>query len=335
MNDNGQRDNGRHKADQCKSNHAQWMMPPYQMKDSYTMKMIAMMAERDTALQERNKALAEKREALSERDKSYLQRDAALAERNNAIMERDKAFAALEALRYSRENGVNDNGGSGCPSGCNVPLVMKHSHHLHHQQQQQQQLPHAHTAQLSDALFDHEREMNMNNGFPVSVATGAGPKARRGRRPKKETSAQAVQTRKPVKAPRKRIKKNEVTGVEREIPKAKPLEWKGQDLGLNLVAFDDTTMPVPVCSCTGEFHQCYKWGNGGWQSACCTMTLSLFPLPMIPNKRHTRVGGRKMSGSAFSKLLSRLAAEGHDLSVPLDLKDHWARHGTNRYITIK
>lgn len=56
----------------------------------------------------------------------------------------------------------------------------------------------------------------------------------------------------------------------------------------------------------------------------------------LPNKRHARVGGRKMSGSAFNKLLSRLAAEGHhDLSNPVDLKDHWAKHGTNRYITIK
>ncbi|CAK9148253.1 unnamed protein product [Ilex paraguariensis] len=51
--------------------------------------------------------------------------------------------------------------------------------------------------------------------------------------------------------------------------------------------------------------------------------------------RHARVGGRKMSGSAFNKLISRLAAEGHDLSNPVDLKDNWAKHGTNRYITIK
>ncbi|URD98806.1 GAGA binding protein-like family [Musa troglodytarum] len=65
------------------------------------------------------------------------------------------------------------------------------------------------------------------------------------------------------------------------------------------------------------------------------MTLSMYPLPVIPNKRHARVAGRKMSGSAFRKLLSRLAAEGYDLSLPVDLKDHWAKHGTNRYITIK
>ncbi|CAN1314796.1 Protein BASIC PENTACYSTEINE6 [Linum perenne] len=94
-------------------------------------------------------------------------------------------------------------------------------------------------------------------------------------------------------------------------------------------------MQAPVCSCTGIFRQCYKWGNGGWQSSCCTTTLSMYPLPTVPNKRHARIGGRKMSGSAFSKLLSRLAAEGNDLSHPVDLKNHWAKHGTNRYITIK
>ena len=63
--------------------------------------------------------------------------------------------------------------------------------------------------------------------------------------------------------------------------------------------------------------------------------MSMYPLPNMPNKKHARIGGRKMSGSAFSKLLSRLAVDGHHLSSPVDLKDHWAKHGTNRYITIK
>ncbi|XWS40120.1 hypothetical protein CRYUN_Cryun18bG0112700 [Craigia yunnanensis] len=118
-----------------------------------------------------------------------------------------------------------------------------------------------------------------------------------------------------------------------EVKKCKT-EWNGQDIGLNMVNFDETRMPVPVCSCTGVPRQCYKWGNGGWQSSCCTTTMSSYPLPQMPNKRHARVGGRKMSGSVFTKLLSRLAAEEQDLSIPLDLKNYWARHGTNRYITI-
>ncbi|KAK1399065.1 hypothetical protein POM88_008928 [Heracleum sosnowskyi] len=63
--------------------------------------------------------------------------------------------------------------------------------------------------------------------------------------------------------------------------------WK-DNLELNQVNFDDSAMPIPVCSCTGVPQPCYKWGNGGF-----------------------------------------------DLSSPLDLKDHWAKHGTNRYSTVK
>ncbi|KMS95174.1 hypothetical protein BVRB_011610 [Beta vulgaris subsp. vulgaris] len=109
----------------------------------------------------------------------------------------------------------------------------------------------------------------------------------------------------------------------------------GESLGLNRVDYDDSIMPAPGCSCTGIFRQCYKWGTGGWQSSCCTTTISVYPLPPAPNKRYARLGGRKMSGSVFSKLLSRLALEGFDFSIPVDMKDHWSKHGTNRYITIK
>ncbi|KAK9690987.1 hypothetical protein RND81_09G169100 [Saponaria officinalis] len=90
--------------------------------------------------------------------------------------------------------------------------------------------------------------------------------------------------------------------------------------------YDETVMPVPGCTCTGVFRQCYKWGNGGWQSCCCTNTMSAYPLPLVPNKRYGRKGGRKMTGSAFSKLLSRLAIEGYDFSRPVDLKEHWSKH---------
>lgn len=113
-------------------------------------------------------------------------------------------------------------------------------------------------------------------------------------------------------------------------------EWESLELNsINLVNFDDSFMPVPVCSCTGVPRQCYKWGSGGWQSSCCTTSLSLYPLPLMPNRKHSRVGGRKMSGGVFSRLLTRVAASGHDLSIPIDLKNYWSKHGTNRYITIK
>jgi hypothetical protein len=42
-----------------------------------------------------------------------------------------------------------------------------------------------------------------------------------------------------------------------------------------------------------------------------------------------------MSAGAFQKLVKRLAQEGADLTQPIDLKDYWSKHGTNRYVTIK
>ncbi|KAJ6399566.1 hypothetical protein OIU77_020177 [Salix suchowensis] len=197
------------------------------------------------------------------------------------------------------------------------------------------------------------REMQADDAVPISPVASEAAKPRRGRQPK---GAKATPSNKKIsKSPRKVKRESEdlnmfgksnewkdggegMNGGGDDLNKqleASKSDWKGQDLGLNQVAFDETTMPAPVCSCTGFFRQCYKWGNGGWQSSCCTTALSMYPLPAVPNKRHARVGGRKMSGGAFSKLLSRLAAEGQDLSNPVDLKDHWAKHGTNRYITIK
>ncbi|PHT53330.1 hypothetical protein CQW23_07792 [Capsicum baccatum] len=85
--------------------------------------------------------------------------------------------------------------------------------------------------------------------------------------------------------------------------------WK-DNLWLNQINFDESAMPVMVCSCTGTPQPCYKWGH---------------------------VGGRKMSGGAFSKLLNHFAAQDYDLSIPLDLKDsdQLAKHDTNRYNTLK
>ncbi|XP_074270249.1 uncharacterized protein LOC141593389 [Silene latifolia] len=91
----------------------------------------------------------------------------------------------------------------------------------------------------------------------------------------------------------------------------------------------------PFCSCTGTPRQCYRWGSGGWQSACCTINISEYPLPMNATRPGSRTAGRKMSHGAFVKLLQRLASEGYDLSNAIDLKDHWARHGTNKFVIIK
>ncbi|CAL5418413.1 unnamed protein product [Camellia sinensis] len=324
MDDSGHRENGRHKP-----LPGQWLM-----QHQPSMKQImAIMGERDSAIQERNLAVSEKKAALAERDMAILQRDSAMAERNSAIMERDNAIATLQY----RENAMTSSSMSPCPPGCQISRGVKH---LHHPQQHMHHHPH-----MSEAQYN-SRDMHTSDGLSMSPVASEPAKSRQTKRTK-EAKATAS-NRKPSKSLKKVKREGEDlnkmmfgrqdTGsggddLDKQLGMSKP-DWKDQDLGLNQVAFDDS-MPVPVCSCTGILRPCYKWGNGGWQSSCCTTTMSMYPLPAVPNKRHARVGGRKMSGSAFNKLISRLAAEGHDLSHPVDLKDHWAKHGTNRYITIK
>ncbi|KAK7840263.1 protein basic pentacysteine5 [Quercus suber] len=160
-----------------------------------------------------------------------------------------------------------------------------------------------------NALYFRECSMNDDKSITVSLGNGISPAPKHGHH---HLSEAALST--------------------RNVPLK--LEWETKS-GLNKFNFKESTMPAPVCSCTGEVQQCYKWGNGGWQSACCTTKMSMYPLPHVPNKRRTRVGGRKMSGSVFSKLLCRLIDDGHNLSAPVDLKNHWGKHGTNRYSTIK
>ncbi|XP_021889291.1 protein BASIC PENTACYSTEINE4-like [Carica papaya] len=314
MDNNGQYENGRYKLDYYKGTHSTWnMMPQHQVKEQnnalvMNKKIMSILAERDAAIRERNEALSEKREALAARDEALQQRDKALAERDNALAERDNALAALQY----RENSIN------------FPLVAvqrggKRANHSA-----------CHSSDMTEGLSTGE--IQVTDAFPITTIAAEAAKSRQTKRTKENNAVTA----KPLKSPRKVKKVGE--DLNKQVASAGKKcrsEWDSQDVGLNLVSFDETTMPVPVCSCTGVPRQCYKWGSGGWQSSCCTTTMSSYPLPQMPNKRHARVGGRKMSGSVFTRLLSRLAGEGHDLAIPLDLKNYWARHGTNRYITIK
>lgn len=118
------------------------------------------------------------------------------------------------------------------------------------------------------------------------------------------------------------------------MPEAKR-EKRNLNVDVDRMNFDLSGVPSPFCSCTGMPRVCYKWGAGGWQSSCCTITISEYPLPMSSARPGARMAGRKMSSGAYVKLLLKLAAEGHDLSHPVDLKDHWARHGTNKFVIIK
>ncbi|KAL1223642.1 Protein BASIC PENTACYSTEINE3 [Cardamine amara subsp. amara] len=129
----------------------------------------------------------------------------------------------------------------------------------------------------------------------------------------------------------KKLKDNNVARVQRE---RSPLR-KSIEMVINGVSMDIGCLPVPVCSCTGIPQPCYRWGCGGWQSACCTTNVSMYPLPMSTKRRGARIAGRKMSQGAFRKVLEKLSADGFDFSNAIDLKSHWAKHGTNKFVTIR
>lgn len=158
--------------------------------------------------------------------------------------------------------------------------------------------------------FDQEAKPKKNKKQKTRASTSLGPK-----KPKKKTSGS------------KKPKGPVVSETNRE--------QNYQDIDTSGINFDFSEVPSPICSCTGFPRMCYKWGVGGWQSSCCTPTISEYPLPKSTTKLGARVPGRKMSKGAYSKLLVKLATEGHDLSCSVDLKDHWARHGTNKFVTIK
>ncbi|XP_059654049.1 protein BASIC PENTACYSTEINE4-like [Cornus florida] len=314
MDDGGQRENGRQRVDYYKGVQIPWnMMPQYQLNDQNAFNMhkriVNIIKERSVAIEERDRALSERNAAFDERDMAFQQRDTAIVERDNALRERDNAIAALQFHETTMKSTLS----------CGIQRGTKRVHR-----------PINHPTSVAEAAYN-TREGHITDAFPVSAISSEVVKSRQ---PKRETESKVVSPT-TSKSPKKRKKIGEDLN-RRVTTHGSKAEWDSQDFDLmNQVNFDDSTMPVPFCSCTGERRQCYKWGNGGWQSSCCTTTLSVYPLPQMPNKRHARMGGRKMSGSVFTRLLNQLAADGHDVSVPLDLKNYWAKHGTNRYITIK
>ncbi|KAF3790732.1 BASIC PENTACYSTEINE 7 protein [Nymphaea thermarum] len=168
----------------------------------------------------------------------------------------------------------------------------------------------------------------VNNGNTTS-------KPGKGRKPRastKTSNSSAPKVSKP-----KQSKKKESLPTNKEsgrIPREKP-DKKSLDIVINGETYDIASIPVPVCSCTGVPRQCYKWGVGGWQSSCCTTSMSVYPLPLNNTRPGARIAGRKMSNGAYRKVLERVAAEGHDLSSAIDLKNYWAKHGTNKFVTIR
>ncbi|KAL1301302.1 hypothetical protein HN51_045956 [Arachis hypogaea] len=314
MDDGHKHGNSRHTIDYYRGANSPWSMASqHQVTEPNALvmnkKIRSIMAER-RAILELEAAISEKNEALAARDEALRQRDEAIAQRDNAIRERDNALAALQ----NREDAINFSLGNG---------VQRGSKRMHH--------PANYLDNMTDATYN-TKDVPITDAFPVTIIPSDAIKSHQAKKTKENKTISPKAAKTPSKGKKMGEDLNQRASSEGTKFKS---EWDRQDVGLNLVTFDETYMPVPVCTCTGVPRQCYKWGNGGWQSSCCTTTLSVYPLPQLPNKRHARIGGRKMSGSVFTRLLSRFAAQGHDLSVPLDLKDYWARHGTNRYITIK
>ncbi|XP_022877143.1 protein BASIC PENTACYSTEINE2-like [Olea europaea var. sylvestris] len=160
------------------------------------------------------------------------------------------------------------------------------------------------------------------------------PSVKKAGGPAKKRSAAAAAL-KPTKAK----KSSKVPSVPKEngnssVHRAKTTK-KNLDVVINGIDMDISGIPIPVCSCTGNPQQCYRWGCGGWQSACCTTTISMYPLPMSNKRRGARIAGRKMSQGAFKKVLEKLASEDYNFTNPIDLKTYWAKHGTNKFVTIR
>ncbi|KAF3619855.1 Protein BASIC PENTACYSTEINE1 [Capsicum annuum] len=172
---------------------------------------------------------------------------------------------------------------------------------------------------------DATKDVGVNAEEPPSVRKESGPSKRKtgGATPK---APKAKKSKKASSVP----KENGNPSVQR----AKPAK-KSMDIVINGIDMDITGIPIPVCSCTGAPQQCYRWGCGGWQSACCTTSISMYPLPMSTKRRGARIAGRKMSQGAFKKVLEKLAAEGYNFANPIDLRTHWAKHGTNKFVTIR
>lgn len=311
--DEGNLENARQRIECYRGAHTQaWnMMSQYQLKDQNAFlmhrKIMHIAAERDAAFAERERAISERKAAIDERDAIIQQRDAAMTERDNAVRERDNAIAALRFQEGTMNSTLN----------CGI------------QRSSKQMRPASKKQRIKPVQASQKTKMT--DAFPVQVIPFQDVKVCKTRQTKQMKSV-------PTEAPYSPRKLKEMSEeLNRSVSKYEfKSECDTQDLGLmNQINFNPSTMPTPVCSCTGVQRQCYKWGNGGWQSSCCTTNLSVHPLPRMDNKRHSRVGGRKMSGSVFVRSLSHAAEQGHDLGLPLDLREYWARHGTNRYVTIK
>ncbi|BFI23145.1 protein MpBPC2 [Marchantia polymorpha subsp. ruderalis] len=282
--------------------------------DAAVRKLITMIAERDAAILERNSAIAEKVAAREERDTALLQRDMAYADRDSAIEERDAAVAALEIAMTDRN--ILEKRVATKDSKLFQSFSMTKNCTL---------LGAIQPSSLSTSRFSSivaEQSDLCRNGSSKEDQVGL---SRKRKIVVKSTLDRTLRTK------RSYLSANEERG--HEIGDGEETDHYARSK--EEIYVENVRYPIPHCSCTGVKQQCYRWGNGGWQSSCCTTMISMYPLPMNPTKRGSRLAGRKMSAGAFEKLLEKLALEGVNVNYPVDLKDHWAKHGTNRYVTLR
>ncbi|KAL0397220.1 UNVERIFIED_CONTAM: protein BASIC PENTACYSTEINE2 [Sesamum calycinum] len=119
------------------------------------------------------------------------------------------------------------------------------------------------------------------------------------------------------------------------VVKSQSLPQKRRNRGLGLLGCKGMSLLLQFIAQGLPRNGRKLWGSGGWQSACCTTGLSIYPLPMSTKRRGARIAGRKMSIGAFKKVLEKLASEGYNFSNPIDLRSYWAKHGTNKFVTIR
>lgn len=202
------------------------------------------------------------------------------------------------------------------PTETSAPTTHHHNHnHSHHPMQMLRQQP-PESSSNEERILRTEPVTEINNGPLKKRSAGKTDKAPKTKKPKKTPSCP---------------KEGGSSGSGQRGKSAK----KSTEVIINGIDMDISSIPIPVCSCTGSPQQCYRWGSGGWQSACCTTGMSMYPLPMSTKRRGARIAGRKMSLGAFKKVLEKLAAEGYNFSNPIDLRTHWAKHGTNKFVTIR
>eukprot|EP00249_Psilotum_nudum_P006538 c19864_g2_i1 orf=2-787(-) len=203
------------------------------LREHPAIKLMDVVAERDSALLERNTAIAEKKAACAERDSALLQRDIAYSDRNSALMERDAAVAALDMVR--RQGSANE-------------AATK--------------LMHMVNMAVSCPLLESDVQVMSRDGTDLGIgyAGKSSQKQEKHHNSQKENSTKrkasvqsASQVDKGIISPSKK-KKQQQSSCE-SFPNKQEMEVKTA----SSVIYDCSTIPIPYCSCTGTNQQCYRW----------------------------------------------------------------------------